>query len=130
MSTVTSGKLVDSAITSGAGQGDMSGTVTSKTLALAGSATVGLHFVSAAAGTRAGTWVIQGSVDNTNWVTLSFTNSSGALVSSLTVTASTLHNDLVELADVGFPFLRCVFTNSTGTGTGNVTAAVKRQSRS
>jgi len=78
---------------------------------------IGVHFYSAASGDRAGTITLEGSniaPASDLGTAVSFVNSSGSLVTSLTVTASTLFNEVINLNRYGPRFLKPVFTYSAG----------------
>jgi len=93
--------------------GDASASITSKVVDISGATHCGVQLYSAAAGTRAGTVAIQESIDGENWVAITFADDT----TSITVTASTLLNELKNLAGLGGLYLRVVYTSSSGTGT-------------
>lgn len=100
-------------------------TLTSSWFRVSHASTLGLHFYSAS-NTRAGTITIQGSAQpgipssltSAAAVNLAFQRySTGAVATSLTVTNGAATAELLGLPFYEFPWIRCVFTDSTG-GTG------------
>jgi hypothetical protein len=106
--TWTSGKFIDST--------SCAASFNSDEVAIDGADVVGLELHSAAAGTRAGTVAIQASCSGDNWNAIAFYTSAGALVTSLTVTASTLFSEHIDLTGMGARRIRVAYTASTGTG--------------
>lgn len=81
-----------------------------------------------ASGTRVGTIAIQVSNDKTTWYTPTITQvSTGSEVSSISVVTSTSVADCIEIANFGWRFLRIYYTYTSGTGTLNAWAMIKRR---
>lgn len=69
-------------------------------------------------GTAVGTLIVQGSINASTWYDTgqNVTNPTGA---------GSLDNSLINLAGVGFRYLRLKYTNSSGSGTLTCTAMAK-----
>lgn len=61
-----------------------------------------------ATGTPSGTFEIQGSVDNSNWIALD--------LSSVPTLSGAADQILVNLVDLAFPWIRTVYTKVSGSG--------------
>jgi|GEM_PF-4761564 len=106
MDTIQGGHLIK--------DGDMSASITGKSMNIEGATVVGVQLTSASA-THVGTVAIQMSNDGTNWTT----------VESFTVAASTVLDQWFDLVEVGGRSLRAIYTRTSGNGTLNVTACRK-----
>lgn len=115
MATVDNGLLMNAT--------SIAASVASDTLNMQDGGTVSLH-IQSASNTHVGTFAVQLSNDNSNWVTASFYNSSGALVSSIAASSGSAVGDIVEL-NVASRFLRVYYTATSGTGTATIIASRK-----
>ena len=108
------GNLVDSV--------SMAADITGKWLDCRGASAAVFQFYSAS-GTRVGDWKLQGSLDGTNVVTLAFLNAeTGAVGTVVSAANGSAQNDMIQIDPMGMPYIRPIFTSSSGTGTGLVIA--------
>jgi hypothetical protein len=95
--------------------GAMAGTITSSTANIGGYDNVAIQLTWT--GTPVGTFAIQASLDATNWVALTL----GTTVS----VAGAADTALIEITMAPYPYLRVVYTATSGTGTLNAYLCAK-----
>ena len=102
-----SGKLFDAET--------LAATTTGKAMNIDSAIVVGLSIV-ATTGDANGTFAIQVSNDNSNWVTVSL-NDAGSTVTSVAISGAAITKHF-DLTDLGAKFMRVVYTASSGGGVG------------
>lgn len=99
----------------------LAASIASDVLDMQGGGSVGLHIVSAS-NTHVGTYAVQLSNDNSNWVSAAFYSSAGVLSTSIATSSGAALNDVVEMVDVTMRYLRVYYTATSGAGTVTIRA--------
>lgn len=86
--------------------GDMSGNLTSKVSDISNADNVAIQLIFT--GTPTGTFAVQGSLDKNTWTALSLSPTPGA--------TGVAGNILLDLNQLSFPYIRVVYTASSGAG--------------